>query len=295
MAVLILLTSSGSFAQVTPNIKTISAENYEFSKIAALPKVINEASGLAAYDRDSIFWTHNDGGKAILYGIDRNGTIKRVIHLINKNRGWEDLTIDKDGHLYIAATGNNKNDKKELKIYKLPDVATIVKPLTLADAIIFSYEDQDEYPASPSQANFDCDAIVSMGDSIYLFSKNRTFPFNGVINVYALPNSPGQYVAKKTDSFKLNGTAFENWITGVDVSNDGKLLAILFHNKIIFIENFAPGGFSKGDFYTIPLGHFSHKAGICFTAKDTLYIVDEMEMGILGGNIYQLNNKYFTK
>jgi len=296
---LILLTGlfsvNFSYGQFKPKITIIEPDQFTFTKIAKLPTVINEASGLANYDNDSLFWTHNDGGKSILYGIDATGKIRKTIHLKNKNKGWEDLAIDEEGNFYIAATGNNRNDKKELKIYKLPVIASLDHPISLAEPINFQYEDQLTYPASPENSNFDCDALLSIGDSLYLFTKNRTNPYNGIINVYALPNRAGNYKAKKVDSFKLEGASMDNWITGADISRDGSLIALLFHDKILFIENSRPGSFSGAKFYQLSLGHFSHKAGICFTSKSDLYIVDENELNLLGGNIYHLNIQYFIK
>jgi hypothetical protein len=284
-----------SYAQLKPKIQIIEADQFSFRKIAELPAVINEASGLAIYDKDSLFWTHNDGGKSILYGIDSTGEIRKTIHLKNKNKGWEDLAIDSEGNFYIAATGNNRNDKKDLKVYKLPPLSTIDHPISLAEPISFKYEDQLTYPAKPENANFDCDALISIRDSLYLFTKNRTDPYNGIINIYALPNKAGTYEAKKVDSFKLDGAAMDNWITGADISKDGSLIALLFHNKILFIEKSHTERVSEGNFYQLNLGHFSHKAGICFTAKNEVYIVDENELNLLGGNIYHLNIQYFIK
>ena len=34
------------------------------------------------------------------------------------------------------------------------------------------------------------------------------------------------------------------------------------------------------------MSSFYHKAGVCFSSKKMLYIVDELEFGFIGGNIY---------
>ncbi|MFT4739259.1 MAG: hypothetical protein ACI9L9_000031 [Marivirga sp.] len=274
--------------------RIISQENtpvitdFSFTKIAALPKQINEASGLENCG-DSIYWTHNDGGLSVIYGLNDKGEIVKTVHLKNKNRGWEDLTFDSSNNLYIAATGNNKGDKGDLKIYKIPNPNTISDPIILAQTISFTYSD------NPSKKSYDSDALVAIGDSLYIFTKNRTVPNDGMVHMYALPNEPGKYIAQEIDSFKLEGAQFDNWITGADISEDGELLALLFHRKILFVEKIKGRLFSEGKFTWLNLDHFSHKAGIVIMNKNTIYIVDELEMDILGGNFYHLNLQYFKE
>ena len=155
--------------------------------------------------------------------------------------------------------------------------------------ISYTYEDQKEYPPPPDKRNFDVDAFIYLRDSLYLFTKNRTKPYNGIVNIYRLPTTPGRYIAKKVDLFKLPGTKMtSNWITGATISNDNHTIALLFHHKIILIKDFNPDKISTGDFYQINLDHYSHKAGICFSDMNTLLIVDELELDILGGNIYKV-------
>ena len=85
----------------------------------ALNKIIDETSGLEMVQ--NFFITHNDsGGEAALYYLSINGKIekKRKIDLA-KNKDWEDITRDKK-YFYIADSGNNYNNRKDLKIYKVP-------------------------------------------------------------------------------------------------------------------------------------------------------------------------------
>ncbi|WKV12903.1 hypothetical protein [Marivirga harenae] len=273
---------------IKPKLNQASVDQFSFQVLGKLPETINEASGLETFD-SNLYWTHNDGGIPVLFGIDSIGTIIKTVHLANKNRGWEDLTRDDYGNLYIGAFGNNKSDKKELKIYIVPNPDSITAKVTLAKVISFSFEDQKAFPPTPDRNNFDIDAFFCLNDSLYLFTKNRTKPYNGLINVYALPITSGDYIAKKVDAFKLDGAMLNNWITGADISKDKGTIALLFHHRIITIENFLTPVFSKGTFTEYKLNQYSHKAGIVFTKKKQLMIVDEREMNFIGGNIYQFN------
>jgi hypothetical protein len=136
------------------------------------------------------------------------------------------------------------------------------------------------------------DAFAASGDNLYLFTKNRTSPFTGYTKIYTLPVEPGKYTATLTDSIYLGkGPMIDYWVTGADISPDGKTLALLSHEYIWIIRGFSGNKFSTGKIYQLKLNHFSHKAGVCFTTNDTLYIVDELEMEVLGGKLYHLSLK----
>jgi len=271
-----------------PEIILVDPSHFTLIDSGILPETIKEASGLVSY-MDNSYWTHNDGGLAVLFCIDSTGNLIRTLHLMNKNQGWEDLTKDTSGNLYIGAFGNNRNNKKNLKIYKIPSPDSINRQVVIADVISYTYEDQKDYPPSPDKQNFDVDAFICMRDSLYLFTKNRTKPYNGIINIYRLPTTPGSYKAKKVDYFRLPGKdMISNWITGATISDDHKTIALLFHNKILLINNFSSKKISLGDFYQLNLNHYSHKAGICYSGNSMLMVVDELELDIIGGKIYKV-------
>lgn len=279
-----------TFAQEvsTPILEEISDDQFTFVQTGKLPEVIDEASGLETFN-NQIFWTHNDGGIPVLYGIDSSGNLIKTIHITNKNRGWEDLAKDEKGNLYIGAFGNNESDKRELKIYILPNPDSIKENITVAKVIKFRFEDQKSFPPTSDRKNFDVDAFFYLNDSLYLFTKNRTKPYDHIINVYTLPTTSGDYLAKKVDAFKLEGVMVNNWITGADISKDKKTIAILFHHRIITVEGFEDTKISKGRFKVYGLNHYTHKAGIVFTNNHEIMIVDEKEMNLIGGNIYRFN------
>ncbi len=260
-------------------------------EIGSLPKHINEASGLEMTEGGNL-WTHNDGGLPMLFCIDSTGTVRRSLQLNHANSGWEDLTCDKDGNFYVGAFGNNKNDKRELKILKLPDPDSVTEKVITAGIIKYHYADQRSYPASAAAMNFDVDAFAAIGDSLYLFTKNRTKPFTGYTKIYRLPQTPGTYAINPVDSIYLgNGPMLDHWVTAADISPDAKTLVLLSHQCLWIIRDFNGRKFSKGKIVRVNLNHLSHKAGICFYGMDRLYIVDELELGFLGGKLYSLDLK----
>jgi hypothetical protein len=164
-----------------------------------LPQIIKEASGLEI-TRSGFLWTHNDDRLPILYALDTTGNIRTAIHLNHPNTGWEDLAMDEDGNLYIGAFGNNDNTSKTLRIYKVSDPESIKDILYTAGIIEYYYPDQHRFPPPQEQKNFDADALVSIHDSLFVFTKNRTEPFTGYTKVYRLPQTPGRREALLYDS-----------------------------------------------------------------------------------------------
>ena len=95
---------------------------------------IAESSGLVKSRRqDGVFWTHNDSGdSARIFAIRSDGSILepegrraepyRGIEIENAvNVDWEDIATDDKGNLLIAACGNNKNARRNLAIYIVPE------------------------------------------------------------------------------------------------------------------------------------------------------------------------------
>ena len=264
-------------------------DTLQLKTVSSLPKILKEASGLEITS-SRLLWTHNDDRFAILYGLDTLGNVVKAIHLNHINHGWEDLTRDEDGNLYIGDFGNNENKRKDLAILKLPDPEKISNEIINAESIAFNYPDQSQFPPSDAQKNFDADAFVSIGDSLYIITKNRTQPFTGYAKIYRLPSTPGKYEALLYDSLYLgNGPMIDHWVTSADVSPDGKFLALLSHDCLWIVTDFKNRRFSAGKIFRIDLGNFSHKTGLCFASDTIIYIVDELEFRFLGGKLYALD------
>lgn len=265
---------------------SVSAQKSELIKVASLPAKLHESSGLEITS-DGMIWTIVDSNHATLFGLDSTGKMVKAVHLNNLNKGWEDLSKDEEGNFYIGDFGNNLNDRKDLKIYKIPDPAQIQESIVTAEIIHFSYPDQKIFPPPAHQLNFDMDAMVCLNDSIFLFSKNRTKPYTGYSKVYRLPNKPGTYIAELIDSIYLeSGTMLETWVTAAALSPDKRILTLLTHGKLYVFHCFSGSNFFTGKKSIINLNHYSQKEGIVFRDSNTLYLSDEKTANILGGNLY---------
>ena len=160
-----------------------------------LSSTVNETSGLLWWNNQ--VWTHNDsGGETDLYTIDStNGNIIKTIAFTKGNNvDWEDIAQD-DKFFYVGDFGNNKNgNRTNLRIYRVKksDLKTLttVKP----SIIKFSYSDQTDFtPKGNNNTNFDCEALIAYGDSLFLFSKDSV---DNKTRLYQLQNFPVHMLRK---------------------------------------------------------------------------------------------------
>lgn len=179
------------------------AQTVTVVKVCNLPAELSETSGLLRIGPNR-FLTHNDSGsEPLIYMFDSSGTILRRIRITNAtNTDWEDMALDNLGNVYIGDFGNNANDRKDLKIYKISNPNNLSKDSTTAAITTFVYSDQNAFPPAAARQNFDMEAMVWYRDSLYLFSKDRSNPYTGYIKQYKLSSKTGFFIAQLTDSFR---------------------------------------------------------------------------------------------
>ncbi|MFU8844128.1 MAG: hypothetical protein ACNA7V_10015 [Bacteroidales bacterium] len=197
---------------------------------SAIPKEVEETSGLIHYMDD--IWTHNDsGGLPEIYRISpKTGKITQRVTIANgKNIDWEDISQD-ESYIYIGDFGNNRGNRRDLKIYKIKKAEiTDAKKVTVnADVIGFSYFDQTSFDADNRDHNFDCESLISYGDSLIIFTRNRN---DGRTRMYKLPKTPGKYEISPIADFNTDGL-----VTGADYSDHtGNLVLIGYKERVPFI------------------------------------------------------------
>ena len=179
-----------------------------------LDKDLVETSGLEIYGENLI--THNDSGdKANLYVFNPKGRLIKSVRFHDiKNKDWEDIAAD-DDHYYIADTGNNYANRKNLKIY------IITKELIVKGEIWISYSAQKDF-TKRALNSFDAEALTVVGDSLVLFSKNRLTQKS---ELYTFPKKAGDYVLSPSAILKV-----ESLITAADYNQTLDLLALTGYN-----------------------------------------------------------------
>ena len=259
---------------------------YSKKRLTVDPK-LREISGIE-FDKFNRLWAINDSGdQPKLYRLNEDGSIAKEILVTNaKNIDWEDMTQNKFGHFFLGDFGNNKNDRKWLTIYKIENPIDIKSDTTEAEIIKFTYPEMDGSPIQPDQRNFDLEAFVALGRHLYLFTKNRTEPFDGITKVYKVGDHAANFDAELIDSFQTCTTMEKLcWITSAALSPDRSKLVLLDSTSIWLFENFQGDKFFSADVSRIDLGIVTQKEAITFYDDNTIVFTDEEFKGI-GGNAY---------
>ena len=140
---------------------------------ADLSENIPESSGLAY--RLGRFWTINDGGNAPdLFWLDESGQQGRIPIVNAANLDWETLTTTPE-YLVVGDCGNNRGDRIWFQLHRVK-WTSLKRRLLDAQSVTshsINVKLDDVVPAVERQRhNRDCEAMVTVGDKIWLFTKN---------------------------------------------------------------------------------------------------------------------------
>ncbi len=240
--------------------------------LTALSPTLYESSGLLAVN--GALWTHNDSdNENKLYQVDpSNGEVVREVTLTNaSNVDWEAITSDGEW-VYVGDFGNNPGSRTNLRIYRFPLTELTDPDVTsvLVDTIRFAYADQTDFTPANQAHNWDCEAFIVEGDSLYLFSKRW---LDAHTMCYALPAWPGDHMAVPHDSLDSQGLV-------TDATYDpgtGRLLLLGYthamHPFIWDLSGFHGNTFfhSQAERYDLALP-FTKTEGITFLNSDTVWI-----------------------
>lgn len=252
------------------------------SLITTLDASLSETSGIILYNNK--LWTHNDsGGEASIFQIDTTSgsviSVKGVRNAINND--WEDVCRD-DTWLYIGDIGNNSGTRESLQIYRilLSELDDELLDSVNSEIISFSY-DPAIYPETVKSDNsdFDCEAMIVKGDSIYLFSKNW---LNKKCYTYSIPIIPGSYTACRRDTLNTQGL-----ICGADYNPETNMVCLIGYVYGIPAPSifFLLSGFEDDDFfggtsvrYELELNGYQTESAV-FRDNSRVWITNENFLG----------------
>jgi len=243
----------------------------------SLPGLVNETSGLIYWNEG--LWTHNDsGGDAAIYKIDTatGETVQWVFVENTVNTDWEDIDQDED-NIYIGDFGNNSGSRQDLHILIISK-EDILSSLTdtvyvNANVIWFSFADQQVFTPNHNNHNYDCEAMISIGDSLYLFSKNW---INKYSRIYKLPKAPGTWQAEVLDSLDAGCL-----VTGASYYPETGFIALTGYSTFIpmfwMLWDYQGTGFLSGNkrLITMPYILGAQTEGVCVISQDGILISAE--------------------
>jgi hypothetical protein len=259
--------------------------------ITNLDDLVSETSGLLIYNNK--VWTHNDSGcEPKLYQIDTiTGAILYEKTILNaSNTDWEDICHD-DNYAYIGDFGNNNGTRNDLKIYRISlsdldnNLLTSIEP----DIIYFSYN-PEIYPETnkDNDTDFDCEALIAKGDSLYLFSKNW---INKKCYLYSLPKIPGSYITYRLDSLDTQGL-----VCGADYNSETNTVSLIGYvygipapSFIYLLSDFENNDFFGGNNLRYELNMSGYQTeSIVFRDINRLWITNENFLGHTQ-SLYEIN------
>ncbi len=256
---------------------TYSPSTQVVTEIGSLLPTIPESSGII-YDNGFIY-THGDSGNpSKFYKNDAStGALLQTIDITNfTNDDYEDITSDVD-NIYIGDFGNNNGVRTNLRILKVSKSqfisSTGATVNVTAEAIYFSYADQTSF-VSNQLNNFDCESMISVGNFLYLFTKNRG---DGQTKVYKLSKDPGTYSLSVHSTYNVAGL-----LTGADynpTTNEVALIGYLPPNAknsfLYYLNSFTSDQFFSGNVRRVEIGNATNAwqtEGICYKNANELFI-----------------------
>ncbi|MEB8345893.1 hypothetical protein OO010_07540 [Flavobacteriaceae bacterium KMM 6898] len=271
-----------------------SCSNYgQLTFVTKLPHKISESSGLVQVNNTTIWTIEDHGNEDEIYQVNFEGKLLKELKVKNaKNEDWEDLTKDDDGNVYIADTGNNNSDRKDLVIYKIPNPDIEPGDKIDAEAIAFSYSDQKNFSPKKEELLYDCEAIFYHDKFLYLITKNRSRPFNGEARVYKVPAQKGNYKAEFVGSFKTCEEPNTCIVTSADISPNGKKVVVLGYGKLWVFTDFTWDNFTRGKMQTIELKATTQLESVSFKPNsNTGLLLSDEERADTGQNLYSFELK----
>ena len=255
------------------------------SEVGSLSKDLKEISGLV-FISDELMVGVNDGGNdAKLYFINLNGEITHEVTVTDaENEDWEDIAFDGKDNIYIGDFGNNQNKRQDLCIYKVSLKEALKEKKVTSKKLSFNYANQTSFPPKEEDLHFDCEAMAYYNDSLYVFTKCRAEPFDGMSYVYSIDpkekNQEAKFIGKL---YTGNVGWWQDGITGVDIQAD--ICYVLTYNRLMKYKIVD----QKMEFiqwtYLTPI---TQKECVAVNSKGKIYVADEESGALGGGFLYEV-------
>ena len=225
-------------------------------------------------------WTHTDNANVpVIYSLDPyTGEVLETKYISGVSCiDWEDMAKSPT-HLFIGDFGNNATGSRtDMKIHRIKweDIENEDLDTVEARSISFGFNSSyyPEADASEDNTKFDCEAMLVMNDTIYLFTKNWR---DTDCYIYAIPNKANY---EWNDLDPIDVVNLEYMVTGADYdysSNTVALCGYTFDNSGIPSSNpyiTLLYGFSGHDFFSgsIETSEFTSPSSVIFQSTGITY------------------------
>ena len=186
---------------------TVNDGSCQYAATIIMPVEIGALDSQLVSTSSLFYWyncysTNNDHNDSCLYLIDTTTAETVGSRCFDGVYNYDTEEITQDSlYLYFGDVGNNNGNRQNLKILRIGK-ESILNQAVVIDTIWFSYEDQTEFTSNPQATDFDCEAFIISGDSIYIFTKEWV---STQTTIYAIPKTPGAHMARLSETYDVNG------------------------------------------------------------------------------------------
>lgn len=232
-------------------------------KIAVLPGLVDEASGLAdSWTMDGHLWVAEDSGNpAQLSLLARDGRLVGRLSLPGvQNRDWEDMAIGLGpqagiSYVYLADIGDNTASNSVNYIYRLVEPKSLTDPAPAVESIAFRYAD------GPRDA--ETLLLDPLTRDLWIVTKTEAS-----VRLYHLPY-PQSITQVSTAQFK--GEVPLSYVTSGSISADGQLILLKTYTGVYYWPRFTGERVDQAlqDVTPLTIGYLIEPQGeaICFDKK----------------------------
>jgi hypothetical protein len=173
-----------------------------------------EASGLVlSRNRPDVFWTHNDGSRPTLYAMNGDGVRIQTVAVTGFSpTDFEDIATDSDGNLYLADTGDNREQRQTVTVVRVREPAA--GELTAAVTAVWTLR-------WPSGAR-DAESLFIHGGHGWLIGKIRGIGETSPLMRFPLAATNGLTTLEFVGDLAIDSPA-----AGADITADGRKLTVL--------------------------------------------------------------------
>lgn len=224
-------------------------------------------------------WSCGDHGKLKLFALDTvSAEVKETLTIPARVNDMEEVTQDEE-YLYFGDFGNNSSvQRDDLRILRCRKSELSDGDSCHFDTILFTYPGYQPGPLEGiAETDFDCEAMIAAGDSLYLFTKQwGSFK----TDCYALPKTSGSYTAVPHGTLNAEGL-----VTGACYRPEMRLLVLCGYNSVVQPFVYVLYDFEGTDFFG--------------GQREKLLLTNGMGtqtegIATLDGEHYYLTNEHFT-
>jgi hypothetical protein len=165
-------------------------------------------------------------------------------------------------------------------------LAELENDTAYASKISYSYPDQSDFSPRNQNHNFDAEALIALGDSLYIFSKNWQDLRS---KCYTLPKDTGTHIAQLSGEFYVGGL-----ITGAEFDPIDSLIFLTAYTKLLAPFVYLLWDFDHQPFsgnkrkIDIPLAFHQFEA-VCLSETTRQFFLSNESLGSVPAKLFRLD------